>query len=165
MIGSNKAFTLIEVLVATAIISIVMIVAVSMMLVYFKGARQTKDILYLESNARQIIITMMENAMSGVVAETSDSSKEEITISQAGAGIVQYKFAGNNIQVCEGTTTSCDYNSINPNDISIEGEFILSAVDSTDTTVITVTMVLQHTTTGATTPLIQTSFTPRVYAQ
>lgn len=56
----QQGFTLIEVLVATAIISTVMIVATGLMLLFFRNQKEIRSTLYMHSTARSILSTMSD---------------------------------------------------------------------------------------------------------
>lgn len=60
-------FTLVEVLVATAVISIATIIAVQLLFIYFGIQQETRDILYLEGASRNALSLMAERVRHGFI--------------------------------------------------------------------------------------------------
>ncbi|MFH1426228.1 MAG: prepilin-type N-terminal cleavage/methylation domain-containing protein [Candidatus Kerfeldbacteria bacterium] len=63
----QTGFTLIEVLVSTAVIGIVVVIAVQLLLIFFEVQQETRDILYLEGNARNTLALIAERTRHGYV--------------------------------------------------------------------------------------------------
>ncbi len=68
MTGSTKrGFTLVEVLVSTAVISIVMVLVLNLIVIYFRAQSRVYADLYVESTARQIFSGIGERTLEGFI--------------------------------------------------------------------------------------------------
>lgn len=63
----KKGFTLVEVLVAVAVLSIILIISVGLLMSFFNSQRIANDTLFVESQARQMITTISERIRDGYV--------------------------------------------------------------------------------------------------
>ncbi|MFC1597908.1 type II secretion system protein J [Patescibacteria group bacterium] len=60
-------FTLVEVLIAMGVVSITAVISVQLLLIFFQSQAVTRDVLYLEGNARNIVATVNERTRQGFV--------------------------------------------------------------------------------------------------
>lgn len=64
---SSAGFTLVEVLIATMIISIVMVLASNLLLLFFRSQDTSRNTLYLEAEVRQIVSRIVETARTSYI--------------------------------------------------------------------------------------------------
>lgn len=149
MIGNTKqtaGFTLVEVLVATALLSIVIIIVVSLSLQFFGTQRTTRDELYLEGTARQILSLMTERSRESIVDYTyyddgrpSTDPQEFLALRNMERVQTVFWFYDKELYICDGKAADeeCDHTvnpaivggdwtRMNPTDVTIAvGQFLI----------------------------------------
>lgn len=149
MIGNtkhNSGFTLVEALVASALLSIVVIIVVTMSIQFFGTQRTTRDELYLEGTARQIISLMTERSREAIVDYTfydggapATNPEQFLALRTVEREQTVFWFYDRNVYICDGKAADeeCDHavdpaifggdwTRMNPTDISVTiGEFLI----------------------------------------
>jgi len=112
-LGSSKGFTLIEMMVASAIFIVVSMVVVSIFLTAIKNQRRDFQIQNLQDNARYIIETFSKEVR--MLSEIQSNSAERLQIKNQDGDVVIYRFRNGNLER--------DNQPINSSAVSIQGAF------------------------------------------
>jgi prepilin-type N-terminal cleavage/methylation domain-containing protein len=191
---SPSGFTLVEVLIATAVISVVMVLASNLLLLFFQSQSESRDTLYLEAELRQILFRMVEASREGYVdydfySTTPDAEPEFLAIRTLAGVQTVFWFYDNgsetNVYICtdvpldDACSNSVDpeldssWSQMNPENTRVAyGAFRISPDDppylsggtvSDEAPFVVVRMQLLSEDSEVTSPIVQTSFTPRIY--
>lgn len=182
--NAGAGFTLVEILIATGLLGTVIVVATNLLFSFFSSQSQSQNVLVLESATRQMITRIVEQTVSNLVVEEKSGAVESpvasvLFLTNVAGGVTKYVFEGSNLFVCEGTVEACvglpstnpaAFSQMNPDDFTLtHGEFLINRVYESNAEyahpLITIKMKLRYEQTGVESPLLQTSFTPRVYVQ
>lgn len=196
--NSNNGFTLVEVLIATMVMSIVMLLASNLLLLFFRSQDTSRNTLFLESEVRQILSRIVETSRTSRIDydfyPTTPAEEPFILAFRTPEGIQTvywfYKPDGSptaTVYVCANKpiAESCD-TSVDPattgdwapmNDrqtaltlgsvstLPRTAPYFTDSTPSDQPSVITVTMQMQLLNSTAQSPVIQTTFTPRIYGR
>jgi len=199
MIGSTNTaqngFTVVELLIATAVMSIVMVLASNLLILFFRSQDTSRDKLYLEAEVRQIFSRIAETSRQGRIdydfyAAEPSAEPDFLAFRDSYGSQTVYQFFGLDgfvsVYVCTTSTLndSCD-KTVDPsadaawaqmNDESTNFPIhrftglpddppYLRATTTDVSPVVTVVMQLELSGTSSVSPVLQTSLTPRLYAR
>lgn len=121
----RRGFTLIELVVAVAIFSVVIIIVMSCFSMAIKAQKRVISIQSIQENAKFILDFMAKETRMSIINNTADgiSSILNMTRSSDGSSVV-YSFIDGNL--------TRNGKSMNPDDISITGNFYISGVVEDD---------------------------------
>lgn len=196
----QEGFTLVEALIATAVLSIVIVIVVGMSLQFFGTQRTTRDQLYLESVARQSYSLMTERSREAIMDYTfyddgapyadpsqflavRDDERQQTVFwfYDDGTTVELYlcddKAIDEECDHAADPSLGGDWEAVTATDITLPvAEFSIQPTsppyydDSTppasdQSPLITITMQMELVDEGTTTPVLQTSITPRLYVR
>ncbi|MBI2411532.1 MAG: prepilin-type N-terminal cleavage/methylation domain-containing protein [Candidatus Kerfeldbacteria bacterium] len=194
-INTHRGFTLVEILVATAVASIVIVVATTLLLIFFRGQKESRNMLTMQAESRSVLSSMSERVKEGTLDYdfyTGDPFEQpEFLALRTRKGVQQVFWFRTeegitNLFLCRVETIeeSCDPNTadewsqMNGDHIHfVVGKFYIYPArspyetdpdgNSTPDLVPTITVTMQLSVDYATTKtaLIQTVFTPRYYVR
>lgn len=194
-IKDNKGFSLIEVLVATAVISIIMVAATALLVTLFRAQREAREMLAMQTHARYVVNLITEHTHNAFIdydfyTGGNPSAQEEFLALRTTEGIQTvfwFKKQGGQatLWLCDekpidqtcAANTDTDWSQVTPNDFLLSvGQFTITPSSSpyftTDgsapadvSPVVTLRLKLQMQRTGNESDLIQTALTPRYYVR
>lgn len=143
MIGSKKTktgFTLIEVLVATTVFSLVVVVAVGLLTAVMRNQRKSIAIQNVQDNGRYLI---------GFIAKEIRMSEFNASDGEASVLNITHPISGNIIYTFTGTQILRNSEPINSDEVNVGGRFYVDGKAAGDDEQPRVTIVIKVETTGA----------------
>jgi prepilin-type N-terminal cleavage/methylation domain-containing protein len=131
-LSSSKGFTLVELLVATAIFVVVSLTIVSIFLTVIRNQRRDFQVQNLQDNARYIIESFSKEVR--MTIHINSYSASTLDIQNQDNKHVIYQFNSGNLQR---NFESGGYQTINSDDITIQGSFSVDATGKRVTIVMT----------------------------
>lgn len=141
MIGDKeKAFTLVELLVAVAIFVLTALIAVGLLISVLRGQRKSIAIQNVQDNGRYLIGFMAkEIRMSEIIS--SDGETTVLNVTEPALGDITYRFTGNDLER--------NGDKINSDEVRVQGRFFIDGKTAGDDEQPRVAIVMKVETTGA----------------
>ncbi len=191
VVTDERGLTLVETLVSTAIIAVVMILAANIIILFFETDRQATDELTLEGVGRDLLAHVVESSRTAYIDYDYYASvplpveESQLALRHLSGEQTTYWFYGSVLYICVvGPDASCpnggdpsvdaEWDQLSPSAAALNGGGFLirpsiapyisySAIPPDDAPFVTIRFSMEGE--QVDTPILQTSFTPRLYVR